>query len=339
MSNIVENKHLLDWLLEPENPSVRYWTLVDLLGRPGDDGEVLAAQRDVMTGAAVTRVLSRQAPGGWWGKAEDFYINAKYKGTVWNLILLAELGADPADERIRQALSFILEASQEPGSGGFSARALPGAAADPGLVIPCLTGNMLWCLVRFGWLDDPRVQQGLNWITTYQRFDDGIKKAPQGWPYSVSEKCWGRHTCHLGVVKALKALAEVPPGRRTAPMQAAIENGAEFLLKHHLFKKSHDLAQVAMPEWLSLGFPRFWDSDILEILGILTRLGYRDERMQEALDVVRSKQDSEGCWRLESSWNGRMLVRIEKEGEPSKWISLRALNVLRQIQQQPYASS
>ncbi len=329
LRKMVENKQVLDWLLEGENPSVRYWTLVDLLGRPGDDGEVLAAQRDVMTGAAVTRLLSRQTPGGWWGKAEDFYINAKYKGTVWNLILLAELGADPADERIRQALSFILEASQEPGSGGFSARALPGAAADPGLVIPCLTGNMLWCLVRFGWLDDPRVQQGLGWITTYQRFDDGVKKAPQGWPYSVSEKCWGRHTCHLGVIKALKALAEVPREHRTPAMQATIENGAEFLLKHHLYKKSHDLAQAAMPEWLSLGFPRFWDSDILEILGILTRLGYHDERMQEALDVVRSKQDSDGRWKLESSWNGRMLVRIEKDREASKWITLKALNVLK----------
>ncbi len=339
MNKLVQPQ-ILDWLLERENPSVRYWTLVDLLGWPGDDREVLAAQRDVMTGAAVTRLLSRQTPGGWWGKAEDFYINAKYKGTVWNLILLAELGADPAgagclrdpaDERIQQALRFILKASQETGSGGFSARSLAGDGADPGLVVPCLTGNMLWCLMRLGWLDDPRVQQGLSWITTYQRFDDGIKKAPQGWPYSVSEKCWGRHTCHLGVVKALKALAEVPPGRRTPAMQATIENGTEFLLKHHIYKKSHDLAQVAMPEWLSLGFPRFWDSDILEILGILTRLGCRDERMQEALDVVQSKQDREGRWKLESSWNGRMLVRIEKEGDPSKWITMKALYALKHL--------
>ncbi len=328
----IENGQVLDWLLEPENPSVRYWTLVDLLDQPFNDPDVLGARREIMNSAPVTRLLSRQNPGGWWGKAEDFYMHAKYKGTVWNLILLAELGADPGDERIRRALSFILEASQEPGSGGFSARAMAGPAADPDLVVPCLTGNMLWCLVRLGAqgaLDNARVQQGLSWITTYQRFDDGIKKAPQGWPYSVSEKCWGRHTCHLGVVKSLKALAEVPPDRRTPLMQAAIENGAEFLLKHHIYKRSHDLAQVAMPEWLSLGFPRFWDTDILEILGILTRLGYRDERMQDALALLKSKQDDRGRWALESSWNGRMLVRFEKEGLPSKWITLKALNVLK----------
>jgi hypothetical protein len=336
------NDQVLDWLLESENPSVRYWTLVDLLGRPNEDPEVLAAQRDIMHSAPVTLILARQNPGGWWGKAEDFYIHAKYKGTVWNLILLAELGAglagtgcwrDPADERIRRALSFILETSQDAASAGFSARTKYGEGADRSLVIPCLTGNMLWCLVRFGWLEDPRVQQGLSCITTYQRFDDGIKNAPQGWPYSVSDKCWGRHTCHLGVVKALKALSEVPPDRRTPPMQATIENGAEFLLRHHIYRKSHDLSQVAMPEWLSLGFPRFWDSDILEILGILTRLGYRDERMNEALEILSAKQDGEGHWGLESSWNGRMLVRVEKEGEPSKWITLKALCCLK-----PYPS-
>ncbi len=330
----MEETDVLDWLLESENPSVRYWTLVNLLGQPSEDAEVLAARRDIMNSAPVTRLLARQNPGGWWGKAEDFYIYSKYKGTVWNLILLAELGADPADERIRRALDFILEASQDAASGGFSARSLAGDGADRSLVIPCLTGNMLWCLVHLGApgaLDDPRLQQGLSWITTYQRFDDGVKKGPQGWPYTVSEKCWGRHTCHLGVVKALKALAELPHGRRTPAMQATIEKGTEFLLSHHLYKKSHDLAQVAMPEWLSLGFPRFWDTDILEILGILTRLGCRDERMQEALDVLRSKQDADGRWSLESSWTGRMLVRIEKEGLPSKWITLKALSVLKQM--------
>ncbi len=329
----MENQHVLDWLLEKENPSVRYWTLVDLLGRACDDPEVLAAQRDVMKSEPVVRLLSRQMPGGWWGKEEDFYIHAKYKGTVWNLILLAELGVDPADEHIQRAANFILNASQDAASGGFSARSRAGEGADRSLVIPCLTGNMLWCLVRFGRLDDRRVQQGLSWITIYQRFDDGVKKAPQGWPYSVNEHCWGRHTCHLGVVKGLKALAEVSPGQRIPAMQETIGKGAEFLLAHHIFKKSHDLAQVAMPEWLELGFPRFWDTDILEILGILKRLGYQDERMNEALEVLRSKQDGEGRWGLESSWNGRMLVRFEKEGQPSKWVTLKALYCLK-----PYAS-
>ena len=113
-------------------------------------------------------------------------------------------------------------------------------------------------------------------------------------------------------------------------MQATIGNGVEFLLRHHIYKKSHDLSQVAMPEWLRLGFPRFWETDILEILDILASLGCRDERMQEALEVVRAKQNEAGRWSMESSWNGRTLVRIETLGQPSKWITLRAMRVLRQ---------
>ena len=82
-------------------------------------------------------------------------------------------------------------------------------------MIPCLTGNMVFSLIRFGYLDDPRVQRGVDWITRYQRFDDGDGD-PQGWPYDKFEMCWGKHTCHMGVVKALKALAEIPADRRSA---------------------------------------------------------------------------------------------------------------------------
>ena len=60
-------------------------------------------------------------------------------------------------------------------------------------VIPCLTGNMIWSLIRLGCLSDPRVQLGINWITTYQRFDDAIADPLQGWPYDKYEVCWGKH--------------------------------------------------------------------------------------------------------------------------------------------------
>lgn len=328
MNETLGRQEVMDWLLEPENPSVRYWTLVDLLGLPHDDPEVRAAQGEIMTTGPVARILERQTPDGGWGKPEDFYERSKYRGTVWNLILLAELGADPADERIQRAARFVLDVSQERQDGGFSALSAPSGGGDPSLVIPCLTGNMLWSMARFGMLDDERVQKGFNWITTYQRFDDGVKNPPSGGPYAVRVRCWGRHTCHMGAVKALKALAEVPPERRTPSMQATIEEGAEFMLAHHIYRKSHHLERVAMPKWLNLGFPLFYNTDILEILAILARLGYRDERMRDALDVVKSKQDGTGRWISENSWYGRMLVTIDTPGRPSKWITLKALSLL-----------
>jgi hypothetical protein len=70
-------------------------------------------------------------------------------------------------------------------------------------------------------------------------------------------------------------------------------------------------------------------TDVLEILGILTQLGCRDERMQEAVDLVVSKQDDSGRWKLADTFNGRFQVDIEEKGQPSKWITLNALRVLK----------
>ena len=61
------------------------------------------------------------------------------------------------------------------------------------------------------------MQRAVDWITAYQRFDDAEGEAPTGWPYDKLEMCWGRHTCHMGAVKALKALAEIPPARSAGP--------------------------------------------------------------------------------------------------------------------------
>jgi len=207
---------------------------------------------------------------------------------------LAELGASGKDERIKKACEFILENSQDRESGGFSYRKAGTGGGWHDGVLPCLTGNMVWSLIRFGYLDDPRVQKGIKWIVKYQRFDDGIKEAAKGWPYDRLEKCWGKHTCHMGVVKALKALVEISVNKRSKDVKDMIEKGVECMLKHHIHKRSHDLGHVSKPEWLRFGFPLMWNTDALEILLILTKLGYKDERMQEAIDLVISKQDDQG---------------------------------------------
>jgi hypothetical protein len=71
-----------------------------------------------------------------------------------------------------------------------------------------------------------------------------------------------------------------------------------------------------------------WDSDALEVLLILAQLGYREPRMQEAAELVLEKQDDQGRWILENTFNGRFQVNIEQKGKPSKWITLTALRAL-----------
>jgi hypothetical protein len=44
----MSNGYPIDWLLERENPSLRHFTLVDLLERSIDDPEVIEAKRGLM---------------------------------------------------------------------------------------------------------------------------------------------------------------------------------------------------------------------------------------------------------------------------------------------------
>lgn len=323
------NEDPTDWLLEAENPSVRYFTLRELLDMPESDGEVLAAKADIMKIGPVPKILSTQEPGGYWGKPDDFYLRSKYKGTVWNLLLLAQLGADGSDEHVKKACEFVLDNVCDRGSGGFAVRrSTEEEGGDRSSIIPCLTGNMAWSLVRFGYYDNGKVQRAIGWLSQYMRFDDGDTEAPKRWPYLKHENCWGSHTCFMGVVKSLKVLAEIPK-IHSKGIDYTIDASVEFLLKHHIYKQSHDLSAVAKPVWLKFGFPHMWNTDVLEILGIFAKLGVKDERMSDAIDLVMSKQDAHGRWKLENTYNGRTLVNIERPGQPSKWITLNALRVLK----------
>lgn len=177
---------------------------------------------------------------------------------------------------------------------------------DHNKVLACLTGNMLWSLIRFGYLEDPRIQKGKDWIVEYQRFDDGIEKAPEGWPYNVGSKkgeaCWGKHTCHMAVVKNLKALVEIPLSKRSVRIKDTINKAAEYTLIHHIYKQSHNLDIIAKQEWTQFGFSLMWKIDTLEVLDILTKIGFRDDRMIEAIDLVLSKQNENGRWILEKTF-------------------------------------
>jgi hypothetical protein len=320
-----------EWLLETDNPSVHYFTLKELLEKPETDPQVIAAKKAIMTLGVVPKILSKQNEQGYWEESDRFY-TAKYKGTVWQLIILAELGADGSDKTVKNACEFILENAQDHESGGFSVwhSVRAGGGRHSG-VIPCLTGNMVWSLIQLGFLEDSRVERAINWVTTYQRFDDGDVSVPKGWPYDKAKSCFSKHSCHMGVVKALKALAAIPVHKRSSAAKSTIEAAVEYLLIHHIHKRSHDLSRVSKLGWLRFGFPLMYQTDVLEILGILTALGYRDERMQEAVDLVISKQDEYGRWNLENTFNGRFQTNIEQKGKPSKWVTLNAVKVLKRF--------
>jgi hypothetical protein len=65
---------------------------------------------------------------------------------------------------------------------------------------------------------------------------------------------------------------------------------------------------------------------------VLTALGYgADPRLANALDLLLRKQDEQGRWRLEYTYNGKTWIDLEEKGRPSKWVTLRALRVLKRV--------
>lgn len=335
----------INWLLEPENPSVRYFALRDLLDYPEDVPEVVEAREAVRRWEKVSRIFSKQRPEGYWESAEQPY-HPKYRSTYWQIMILGLMGLDKGDERVRRACEYVFGYQHE--KGGFSSQTSEGALKEYELLkakgknLPdprewasskvfehqysCLTGNMAVALIRLGYGDDPRVKKALGWLVEVQNRDGGWL-CPY-WKAHIRDK----HSCFMGTITPLDAFSELPEEQRTPEMEAVVEQGAEFLLMHRLFKADHHNFQVINESWLKLGFPQFF-YDILRGLQVVTKLGYaEDKRINDALELLLQKQNPEGKWILESTPSGRMQTDLEKKGKPSKWITLNALRVIKTVQ-------
>jgi hypothetical protein len=320
------------WLLDPETPAVRHLALRRLLDRPADDPDVVAAGRAAMDAEPIASILAAQHPEGYWEKPGPGYAT-KYRGTVWQLIFLDQLGADPADERIVRACDYVLEHSIA-ASGGFGAS---GAATDrpppPSAVIHCLNGNLLRAMIGFRRLEDPRVQGAILWAARAIT-GEGVERwyatgtSGPGFACAANEQL----PCGWGAAKTMLALARIPPDARSPLVQRAVDTGAEFLL-------SRDPAVADYPmgwgntkpngSWFRLGFPSGYVTDVLQVLEALAELGFAgDPRLANALTWLLAKRDPSGRWRNEYAYNGKTWTDFERQGQPSRWVTLRALSVL-----------
>jgi hypothetical protein len=300
----------IPWLLEddPLNPGVRYFALRDLTAVAPDTPALRAARRQVMAAGPVPVILAHQRPDGYWVKPG--YL-PKYTGSMWSLIFLAQLGADGDHPQIRKACEHLLG------------------------------GNLCAALIDFGYLGDPRLDAALDWLAR-SITGEGIapntqKEAPVHYLRSANSApgfvCSANNQlpCAWGAVKALLALGKVPQAQRTPAMRAALATGVDFLLRCDPATAMYPMGYSARPNrsWFKFGFPIAYVTDVLQIVEVLVGLGYgRDPRLQNALELVRSKQDEQGRWKLEYTYNGKTWVEVETQGQPSKWVTLRALRVL-----------
>jgi hypothetical protein len=323
----MQNPRPIGWLLEDDdqNPGVRYFALTDLLDQPADDPQVVAAGGAVMASGPVPTILDAQDPDGFWVKAGSGY-SPKYRATVWQIIFLAELGANPGDERVRRGCEYLLSHSIA-ANGAFSVYRRP----VPSGSIPCLNGNLLYALRHLGYGEDPRAQAALDWLAraiTGEGQMQYLKSGTAGPSFACSAN--EGQPCGWGANKAMRALLAVPPQQRTPAIQRAIEAGAAFLLSRDPSVADYPFTKRVSSTWFKFGFPLSYWSDVLETAAVLVEAGYgEDPRLSNALQLILSKRDDHGRWKLENSLNGKMWADIEQKGKLSKWVTLRALRVLK----------
>ncbi|HEX6270396.1 MAG TPA: hypothetical protein VFZ43_09185 [Anaerolineales bacterium] len=328
-------KDSLPWLLESENPGVRYLALRDLLDLSPEDKKLKFARKVAHKEGPIAIILSNMAQEGYWVKPGPGY-NPKYSSTVWSVITLAQLGGSVSeDKRIEQACKYVLGHALAQG-GQFTAIAsgAPSGTAD------CLQGNLCWSLLELGY-DDPRLKSAFEWMARTVT-GDGIapmkdRDAPVRYyagKYGPTFACGSNNKlpCAWGGVKVMMAFSKMPLNQRTSLSEKAIKHGTDFFFSVDPATAKYPTGYADKPSgnWWRFGFPVFYVSDILQIAEALASLGYaNDPRLSNTLNIIRQKQDNEGRWPLEYDYTGKTWVDFGKKKQANKWVTWRALRVLR----------
>jgi hypothetical protein len=332
----------LEWLLEPENPAVALLTRRKLLGLADDAPDAaLWARRN--TYPPVAAILDAIHEDGSWDKPSRDY--QKYRGNLWQIIFLGELYADGTDGRIRRAAEYAF--SRQLPDGSWSCNGRPAAA------IPCLTANVARGLARLGYSRDPRVLTALSQIAGLYREKGFLACTGGGDVFTLSG------ACHMLAPKVLLLLGEVPrelwpdgAEELRAGCVAALRDKQVYRSLPKQYREFSEVIYTAKPAereavraeflaghsplvygdkpgWLRFGFPLSYNSDALEALLALAGVGeQRRPEYELALAAVEKHADAQRRWEMRNTFNGRMYGNVESKGKPSKWLTLRALQVL-----------
>jgi hypothetical protein len=306
----------LDWLLDSD-PAIRWQALRDLNDAPA---EIFAAERaQVAVHGWGARVLGLQGDDGLWeggalfparrAGSADQPKGQPWTATAYSLVLLHDFGVDPHHDRVRRAVTQVREHCrwEHAGQPFFS-----------GEVEPCINGMV----VVLGTYFDQDVD-GVVARLVDEQLEDG------GWNCEV-ENGSVRSSFHttIRVLEGLLAHERATGG--SARSIAARHQGEEYLLERKLFRRK-STGDVVDPAYLQFSFPTRWHYDVLRGLEYFRAVGDRpDPRVDEAMNVLRSKQQPDGTWLLENTHPGAVHFTLDAgDGRPSRWNTLRALRVLR----------
>jgi hypothetical protein len=303
---------VLDWLLDSD-PAIRWQVLRDLTDA---STEALQAERKrVATHGWGARLLQLQGTDGqwdggtYWPAHDDDPDSQPWTATTYSLLLLRDFGLDPVSRSARHAITLVRDNCRwEEGNQPFF----------EGETEPCINGMAVALGAYFGENVDPVVERLCR-----EQLADG------GWNCET-ERGSTRSSFHTTICVLEGLLEHERSTGGTSQSRQARQRGEEYLLERALLRRKSS-REVISPDWLHFSYPTRWYYDLLRGLDYFRATGSNpDERMLEAVDAVRPRQQSDGTWLLENTHPGRVHFALEDgDGQPSRWNTLRALRVIK----------
>jgi hypothetical protein len=305
----------MDWLLDSD-PAIRWQVLRDLVPTPP---EAVAAERArVATEGWGARLLALQGDDGQWAggacfPARSAQDSGENQGQPWistlpTLQLLHDFGIDPGFDRVRRAVTLVRDRCHWEHAGQPFFR---------GEVEPCINGRTVTLGVYFDQDVDGVVARLLD-----EQLGDG------GWNCEAENgSVRSSFATTINVLEGLLAYERATGG--SPESIAARRRGEEYLLERNLVRRK-STGEIVKPAWLQFSFPTRWHYDVLRALEYFRAAGdMPDARMDEAIHLLRSKQQPDGVWLLENTHPGKVHFELEDgDNRPSRWNTLRALRVL-----------
>lgn len=314
--NMKMDKKVISWLLDGD-PSIRWQTYKDLLD--ADDKTVNHERERISNEGWGAKLLSHQDKSDTW--ADSLY-SRKWISTTYTLLQLKALGLSQSNKQALKACTLMIDKGFYNDNGINFVKSWKRSET-------CITGMTLSLLCYFI-LDDERIHKLIRYIENEQMKDGG---------WNCLSFQGATHSSFNTTIIVLEGLREYE--KRFGMQESKIvrmqvckvarmqEEAREFLLQHKLFK-SHRTGEVADNKFTRLSFPPRWHYDILRALDYFQecKTGY-DERMNDAIELLKKKQNPDGTWPLQQKYPGKVWFDMESIGHPSRWNTLRALRVLK----------
>lgn len=295
----------LSWLLSSE-VAVQFQTHRDLLGAERPD-----LQRRIACEGDAGAILAAHAEAKW---GRGFY-EPKWTCPHYSLLELRDLAVARDNPICVREVDVALERYRG-GDGGFN----PADSVKESDV--CMNGMFLAFGCYFG-ADDAGLESVVDFVLG-QRMEDG------GFNCRFNRSGARVSSVHstTTVIDGLAEYLGTGYTYRAAAVREAIGAAAASLVGRHLYQRRSSREPIRA-EFTRLHHPPRWHFDVLRGLDVLRGAGVAyDERLEDAVGVLLRRRRADGRWSAAAHYPGQVHVAYPRAGQPSEWITLRALRVL-----------